>query len=171
MLTRWVQHRRASRLVRGIHPPILTDRGLAAALAALAGDAPPTVSVRADGLGALPAAVESAAYFVVAEALANTVKHAGATTCTITVTRADPVVTVAVTDDGVGGADDTGSGLDGLRRRVEALGRSTSATSWRSWSRPRPTTRTAGSAPYLPTSTRHDHGGDRVADAGQVNRP
>jgi signal transduction histidine kinase len=108
------------RLVRGIHPPILTDRGLVAALAALAGDAPLAVDVRAGELGDLPPAVESAAYFVVAEALANAVKHASANECVVTLTRSD-CLSVEVRDDGCGGADPAGSGLDGLRRRVEAL--------------------------------------------------
>jgi signal transduction histidine kinase len=113
------------RLVRGIYPPILTDRGLAAALSALAGDAPLPVEVRAAELGELASAVESAAYFVVAEALANTVKHAEATECAVTVTRTESPVEsliVEIRDDGRGGADlEAGSGLDGLRRRVEAL--------------------------------------------------
>lgn len=117
------------RLVRGIHPPILTDRGLAAALTALAGDAPLTVTVQADELGALPPSVESAAYFVVAETLANTVKHAAATTCTITVTHIADLLTITVQDDGRGGADPAGSGLDGLRRRAEALDGTLSVTS------------------------------------------
>jgi signal transduction histidine kinase len=108
------------RLVRGIHPPILTDRGLVAALAALAGDAPLAVDVRAGELGDLPPAVESAAYFVVAEALANAVKHASANECVVTLTRSD-FLSVEVRDDGCGGADPAGSGLDGLRRRAEAL--------------------------------------------------
>ncbi|MFE6968605.1 sensor histidine kinase [Isoptericola sp. NPDC057653] len=109
------------RLVRGIHPPILTDRGLVAGLAALAGDAPLPVGVTAGALGALPPAVESAAYFVVAESLANVVKHADAATCDVTLVRHADVLTVEVRDDGVGGADPDGSGLDGLRRRAEAL--------------------------------------------------
>jgi signal transduction histidine kinase len=108
------------RLVRGIHPPILTDRGLVAALAALAGDAPLTVDVRAGELGDLPTSVESAAYFVVAETLANAVKHASANECVVTLIRSDSL-SVEVRDDGCGGADPAGSGLDGLRRRVEAL--------------------------------------------------
>ena len=108
------------RLVRGIHPPILTDRGLVAALAALAGDAPFPVDVRAGELGEHAPAVESAAYFVVAEALANTVKHADANECVVTLTRSG-TLTVEVRDDGRGGADPAGSGLDGLRRRAEAL--------------------------------------------------
>ncbi|MEV0714062.1 sensor domain-containing protein [Asanoa sp. NPDC050611] len=109
------------RLVRGIHPPILTDRGLHAALAALAGDSPFPVALRGDPAARYPAAVESAAYFVVAEGLTNAAKHAGATAGTIDVVRAGDTVRVEVADDGRGGADPTGAGLDGLRRRVEAL--------------------------------------------------
>jgi len=110
------------RLVRGIYPPILTDRGLAAALTALAGDAPIPVVIRSEEAGKLPPAVESAAYFVVAEALANATKHSEATECAVTVLRhPDGRLSVQVRDDGRGGADPAGSGLDGLRRRVEAL--------------------------------------------------
>lgn len=117
------------RLVRGIHPPILTDRGLVAALAALAGDAPLPVAIEAGELGELSPAVESAAYFVTAEALANVVKHAGASDCVVTVARAGDVLTVEVRDDGRGGADPSGSGVDGLRRRLEALDGTLSVTS------------------------------------------
>jgi signal transduction histidine kinase len=109
------------RLVRGIHPPILTDRGLHAALSALAGDSPFPVSLGGDADARYPAAVESAAYFVVAEGLTNAAKHAGASVGTIDITRHDDVVRVTVCDDGRGGADPAGAGLDGLRRRVEAL--------------------------------------------------
>ena len=109
------------RLVRGIHPPILTDRGLAAAVAALAGDSPLAVSVQGDADDRYPAAVESAAYFVVAEGLANAAKHADATWCAVALDRSADAVHVTLTDDGHGGADPAGSGLDGLRRRVEAL--------------------------------------------------
>jgi signal transduction histidine kinase len=109
------------RLVRGIHPPILTDRGLHAALAALAGDSPLTVSVRGATGERYPAAVESAAYFVVAEGLANAAKHADATRCTVELHRSGDTVHVTLTDDGRGGADPAGSGLEGLRRRIEAL--------------------------------------------------
>ncbi|GAA3395646.1 sensor histidine kinase [Cryptosporangium minutisporangium] len=109
------------RLVRGIHPPILTDRGLHAAVAALAGDSPLTVTVLGDEADRYPAAVESAAYFVVAEGIANAGKHADATSCTVSLSRSGDTVNVTVTDDGRGGADATGSGLDGLRRRIEAL--------------------------------------------------
>ncbi|MCW3844729.1 sensor domain-containing protein [Micromonospora yasonensis] len=109
------------RLVRGIHPPILTDRGLHAALAALAADSPLAVQLRGDPAGRYPAAVESAAYFVVAEGLANAGKHAGASWCSIVLTPTAGALAVTLTDDGRGGADPTGGGLDGLRRRVEAL--------------------------------------------------
>ncbi|MFE9914228.1 sensor histidine kinase [Micromonospora sp. NPDC005553] len=109
------------RLVRGIHPPILTDRGLHAAVAALAGDSPLAVEVRGDPEERYPPAVESAAYFVIAEGLANAGKHAEARTCVVTLVRGAGTVTVTLTDDGQGGADPAGSGLDGLRRRVEAL--------------------------------------------------
>ncbi len=109
------------RLVRGIYPPILTDRGLAAALAALAGDAPIPVVIRAEETVKVPPAVESAAYFVVTEALANATKHSEATECSIVVLRTESALSVEVRDDGRGGADPNGSGLDGLRRRVEAL--------------------------------------------------
>ncbi|MET8461680.1 sensor histidine kinase [Micromonospora zamorensis] len=109
------------RLVRGIHPPILTDRGLHAAVAALAGDSPLAVEIRGDPNDRYPAAVESAAYFVIAEGLANAGKHADARTCVVTLSRTAGTVTVTLTDDGQGGADPSGSGLDGLRRRVEAL--------------------------------------------------
>jgi signal transduction histidine kinase len=109
------------RLVRGIYPPILTDRGLVAALGALAGDASLPVVVRAGDLGELAPAVQAAAYFVVAEALANTAKHATADECVVDVVRREDVLSLEVRDDGRGGADPSGSGLTGLRRRVEAL--------------------------------------------------
>jgi len=109
------------RLVRGIHPPILTDRGLHAALAALAGDSPFPVELRGDPTARYPAAVESAAYFVVSEGLTNAAKHAAATAGVVELSRSGDLVLVTVTDDGRGGADPTGAGIDGLRRRVEAL--------------------------------------------------
>jgi signal transduction histidine kinase len=109
------------RLVRGIHPPILTDRGLHAAISALAGDGSLPVQIDADPAQRFPAAVESATYFVIAEGLANATKHAGASNCAVAVARDAERMTVTVTDDGHGGADPNGSGLDGLRRRVRAL--------------------------------------------------
>ncbi len=109
-------------LARGIHPSVLTDRGLEPALQALVSRAPVPVTVEADGADRLPGAVESAAYFVVSEALANVAKYAGATQATVAVRRVNGRVTVEVADDGVGGADAArGSGLRGLADRVAAL--------------------------------------------------
>jgi len=107
-------------LARGIHPAILTEEGLAAALGALVRRAPVPVELNASA-ERVPASVEATAYFVAAEALANVVKHARASRVTIDVTRSNGALALDVTDDGVGGADATGSGLRGLRDRVEAL--------------------------------------------------
>jgi signal transduction histidine kinase len=108
-------------LARGIHPPVLGDRGLEAALAGLAARSPVHVTLSASLAERPPAAVETAAYFVVAEALANAGKHADATQLEIRIRRADEVLVVEVVDDGRGGADPSGHGLTGLRQRVEAL--------------------------------------------------
>jgi signal transduction histidine kinase len=108
-------------LSRGIYPPVLADRGIEAALATLADRSPVPTTVSADLDERPSAAVETAAYFVAAEALANATKHSGASHIDISVTRHDDVLAVAVHDDGAGGADFDGSGLIGLRRRVEAL--------------------------------------------------
>ena len=107
-------------LARGIHPAILTEEGLAAALAALARRAPVPVELIVCQ-ERLPATVEATAYFVAAEALANVAKHARASRATIGVTRRDGAVAVEVADDGMGGADAGGAGLRGMRDRVEAL--------------------------------------------------
>jgi signal transduction histidine kinase len=108
-------------LTRGIHPPVLTDRGLEAAIQALAHRSAVPVEVHAT-IGERPsAAVETAAYFVAAEAMTNAAKHASATTIEITLHREPDRLVVEVRDDGKGGADATGSGLTGLRHRVEAL--------------------------------------------------
>ncbi len=108
-------------LARGIHPAILTDRGLEPAVRALADRAAVPVDVSVAG-GALPPAVESAAYFVVAEALTNVVKYAHASHATVRVSRYNGAAIVEVADDGVGGADPgRGSGLRGLADRVSAL--------------------------------------------------
>ena len=109
-------------LARGIHPAVLTDRGLDAALSALAARSTVPVDVRVDVAERPPASVEAAAYFVVSEALANVAKHAKATSATVTVRRSGDRLTVQVQDDGVGGATIAeGSGLAGLRDRVGAL--------------------------------------------------
>ena len=111
-----------SELARGIHPPALTAGGLAAALPELARRAPLPVEVSVDG-ARYPAPVEAAAYFVCAEALANIAKHAQASRVTVSAKRDDARLWLAVSDDGVGGADPgRGSGLRGLADRVEALG-------------------------------------------------
>ena len=108
-------------LARGIHPAVLSERGLEPALQALATRAPVPVTVWAEAEG-LPEPVETAAYFVVSEALANVAKYAQATQATIVVRRSNGRVTVEVSDDGVGGADAArGSGLRGLADRVAAL--------------------------------------------------
>ncbi len=107
-------------LARGIHPAILADRGLNAALSALAARSPVPVVVTCPDRR-FPDAVESAAYFVVAEALANVAKHAQATGATIRVSQRDGRLVVEVTDDGRGGADAGGAGLRGLADRVAAL--------------------------------------------------
>ncbi|MCW2758403.1 MAG: histidine kinase [Nocardioidaceae bacterium] len=106
-------------LSRGIAPPVLVDRGLEAALnEAFARSAVPVYAdLRLDG--ELPAHVESTVYFVVAEALTNVAKHAGATSAEVSVVRTGDRLTITVTDDGVGGADAAkGSGLAGLAERV-----------------------------------------------------
>jgi signal transduction histidine kinase len=108
-------------LARGIHPAVLSERGLEPALEALASRAPVPVTVSAEG-ERLPAPVESAAYFVVSEALANVAKYARATQATVIVRRSNGRATVEVSDDGIGGADAArGSGLRGLADRVAAL--------------------------------------------------
>ncbi|MDY7099843.1 MAG: sensor histidine kinase [Actinomycetota bacterium] len=109
-------------LVAGIRPPVLADRGLEAAVVALADRTPLPIEVTADIDVRPPDAVETAAYFVVAEAVTNAAKHAGrAVSIDVELRRRGDTLRVEVTDDGTGGADDTGSGLTGLRRRVEAL--------------------------------------------------
>ncbi len=111
------------RLARGIHPAIVTEGGLVAALESLAERAPVPVNLRAPDTGRLPAAVEVTVYYVVAEALTNTVKHAGASTVAVDLTRSDGQILVEVVDDGSGGdLASPGSGLSGLEDRVAALG-------------------------------------------------
>jgi signal transduction histidine kinase len=106
-------------LARGIHPAILTDRGLEAAVRALAERSPVPVTLSVDDV---PRAVEAAIYFVVAEGLTNVAKYARATSAAVTVRRAASVVAIEIADDGVGGADmAAGSGLSGLSDRVGAL--------------------------------------------------
>jgi signal transduction histidine kinase len=109
-------------LARGIHPAILTNRGLPAALEDLASRATVPVEVVAAPDQRLPDPVEAAAYFVVSECLANIGKHAQATSATVSVTASDGHLSVVVADDGVGGASlGNGSGIQGLADRVGAL--------------------------------------------------
>jgi signal transduction histidine kinase len=108
-------------LARGIHPAILTDRGLGAALDALAARAPIPVELESTA-PELPAPVEAAAYYVVSEALANIAKYADASYVRVSVEQQNGSARVEVSDDGVGGADPArGSGLRGLADRVAAL--------------------------------------------------
>jgi signal transduction histidine kinase len=108
-------------LARGLHPAILTDRGLVAALESLAERAPLAVTVAASPLGRLSTTCETTAYFVAAEALANIVKHAGAASASIVVTVQGTCLRLVVDDDGCGGADPSRPGLRGLADRVGAL--------------------------------------------------
>ncbi len=106
-------------LVRGIHPPVLADRGLAEAIQALALDSPMRIHVASDADGRPPAPVESAAYFAVSELLANVSKHAEARQTWIDIRHTDGMLRIGVTDNGHGGADPArGSGLHGIERRL-----------------------------------------------------
>jgi GAF domain-containing protein len=110
-------------IARGIHPAILSQGGLAAALRALARRSAVPVELHAQIEDPLPDEVEVAAYYVVAETLTNSAKHAGASVVHVDVTKDDGTLKLMVRDDGVGGADPRGgSGLVGLEDRVEALG-------------------------------------------------
>src|SRR4051794_23991304 len=109
-------------LARGIHPAVLTERGLTAAIEGLAARAPVPVTVSAELDRRLPLAVESAAYFVIAEALTNVAKYAHASAADVSVRRENGHVVIDVSDDGIGGADAAqGSGLRGIADRVAAL--------------------------------------------------
>ncbi|MFG2895368.1 sensor histidine kinase [Streptomyces sp. NPDC048248] len=110
-------------LVRGLHPAVLDELGLDAALSGLAARAPLPVRLRVDLPSRAEPAVEAVAYFVVSEALTNVAKHAQkATRADVTVTRMGEILRVVVADDGVGGADPTrGSGLTGLAQRVRSV--------------------------------------------------
>ncbi|MGH3015053.1 MAG: PAS domain-containing sensor histidine kinase, partial [Gaiellaceae bacterium] len=108
-------------LARGIHPAVLSDRGLYAALEALAARSPLPIDLQLED-ERLPEPVEAAAYYVVSEALANVTKYAEASSVAVSIARVNGRALVEIADDGVGGADPTrGSGLRGLVDRVEAL--------------------------------------------------
>jgi signal transduction histidine kinase len=109
-------------LVRGIHPPVLAERGLDGAVRALALSLPVVITVDMDLPGRPDTPVESAAYFAVAEALANMSLHSGAHTGWVSLRHADGALTMVVADDGAGGADPTcGTGLRGIERRLAAF--------------------------------------------------
>jgi len=107
-------------VVRGIHPPALADRGLAGAVEALLVPLPLPVTV-AITVPPLPAPVESATYFAIAECIANTAKHSGATRAWVTGVHDGHHLRVVVGDDGRGGADPRGEGLSGIARRIAAF--------------------------------------------------
>jgi signal transduction histidine kinase len=110
-------------IARGLHPAVLTDRGLRAAVEMLAGRAPVPVEILEVPDARLPSPVEAAAYYLIAEALTNVAKYASASTVRVRVVARDRHLLVEIADDGVGGADPSGgSGLRGLADRVEALG-------------------------------------------------
>src|SRR5215472_2974903 len=109
-------------LVRGVHPPVLADRGLADAVRALALDSPLAVHTQIDLPGRVPAPVETACYFAVAELLTNAAKHSGARDARIEVRHSDGRLRIEVTDFGLGRADPAaGSGLAGLEKRMAAF--------------------------------------------------
>ncbi len=109
-------------VIRGIYPPILSDRGLPGAIRALAAGQHIPIGLDLGDPGRAPAAVEAAAYFTVAEALTNIAKHSGAGRAEVHLSRTGGSLRVLVRDDGKGGADAAkGSGLAGIRRRVAAL--------------------------------------------------
>jgi signal transduction histidine kinase len=109
-------------LVRGIHPPLLAERGLGDAVRELALDSPQHVRLACELSGRLPAPVESAAYFAVSELLANAAKHARASRVTVDIRHDGQHLRIGITDDGPGGADPArGSGLSGIERRLAAF--------------------------------------------------
>ncbi|MBA2555280.1 MAG: sensor histidine kinase [Geodermatophilaceae bacterium] len=117
-------------LARGIHPAVLTNEGLEPAVRTLARRCTVPVELRTELNGRLPAAVETAAYYVVAEGLANVARHSRATQSRVRLALADGVLVIEVGDDGVGGASEgAGSGLRGLSDRVVALDGALSVTS------------------------------------------
>jgi signal transduction histidine kinase len=106
-------------LVRGVHPPVLADRGLTDAVCALALDSPLQVETEIDLPGRPPAPVETACYFALAEVLTNAAKHSGARQARIVMSHSGRMLRIEVTDFGTGGADPAaGSGLAGVERRL-----------------------------------------------------
>jgi signal transduction histidine kinase len=110
-------------IARGIHPAILSEGGLGPALRTLARRAAVAVELDVAAIGRLPEPVEVAAYYVCSEALTNATRHAHASVVRVAVAERDDRLHLSIRDDGVGGVDSArGSGLIGLRDRVEALG-------------------------------------------------
>ena len=108
-------------LVRGLHPPVLADRGLDAALSGLAALCPVSVTLSVQMAKRPSQTVEAIAYFIVAEALTNVAKHSGAKVASVTVRADSNNLRLVVSDDGRGGADPTGAGLAGLADRAQAV--------------------------------------------------
>lgn len=111
----------SGRSAAGIHPAILSEAGLGAAVKALARGSPVPVMLHTGVAGRLPYRVEICAYYIISEALANAAKHAQATVVDISLGRSGHALDVSVRDDGIGGADGSGPGLTGLADRVRAL--------------------------------------------------
>jgi signal transduction histidine kinase len=148
-------------LARGIHPTVLTERGLPAALAALVQRAPVPVELHAEVPERLDAAIEAAAYFLVSEAVTNVAKHAAADRIDVEVTINRGTLLATIADDGIGGADpERGSGLRGLIDRVEAVGGRLDVTS-----APGDGTRLCA---QLPTNVLGSLTGDRLARFAQL---
>jgi signal transduction histidine kinase len=117
-------------LARGIHPAVLTDRGLDAAVSALAGSSTVPVTVRVDLPERPPEIVESTAYFIIAEALTNVSRHSGATSASVDIRQDGAILRVEIVDNGSGDADPSrGSGLRGMQDRVAAIDGTVSVTS------------------------------------------
>jgi len=116
-------------LAAGIHPAILTEVGLAGAIQTFVDRSPIPVTFHMEVPDPLPPTIEATAYFVVAEALTNTAKHAEATAATVDAELRDDRLVVRIRDDGLGGADASGAGLRGLGDRVAAVGGSLSIDS------------------------------------------
>ncbi|GAA3862427.1 sensor histidine kinase [Saccharothrix violaceirubra] len=109
-------------VVRSIYPPVLSDRGLDGALSALAARCPVPCTVEVGRIGRRPAAIEAAAYFIVAEALTNVTKHSAAEHVVVRLDSTDDTLLITVRDDGRGGADERrGTGIVGIRRRADAF--------------------------------------------------
>jgi signal transduction histidine kinase len=165
-------------LARGIHPAILTEEGLLAAVEALADRCAVPVRLHADLDARLPAPVEATAYFVVAESLANVTKYARASAVTVRLSRRDGTLAVEVADDGVGGGERAGrrdprAGRDALRRRARRwltarsgwCSRTTRCCSVRDWPGcwPRPASRWPGRRAMPPNWTRSWPGARRTS--------